>query len=367
MPLIFSSCIKDDPKNSECDILSAWVEGEEYEEYFFQTSQMRIDNILSDVTDIVFYIRPGVTLSTMAVYFTISDGATISPANGSLQDFSGGPVSYTVTSENGEWSRTYLVSFQEMDMSVSMYSFENIDSVYNQNSDCTYHIFFEQDASGQRNNIWASGNAAITMANQHLSPEEFPTYSVSDGYQGRGVCLNTKYAGSLGAMMGKPIAAGNLFIGSFNVSAVLTNALKATLFGIPTNRQPIRVTGYYKYIPGETFTNSSMEEIPGRVDEAHIYAVFYRNQDANGNSIILDGTNIMTSEYIVSRAQVASLPPTDQWSQFEMTFEGGTADPAILSSMGYSFTLVFTSSKNGDTFEGAIGSTLYIDEVEISF
>lgn len=30
-------------------------------------------------------------------------------------------------------------------------------------------------------------------------------------------------------------------------------------------------------------------------------------------------------------------------------------------------TLVFSSSKSGDTFEGAIGSTLLIDEVEMTF
>ena len=129
----------------------------------------------------------------------------------------------------------------------------------------------------------------------------------------------------------------------------------------------MRVSGWYKYRPGEVFTNQNMEEVPGRVDKAHIYAVFYRNQDAQGNPVVLDGTNVLSSEYIVSSAHLVGLPATDEWTHFEMTFEGGTADPAVLANMGYSFTVVFSSSKDGDLFEGAVGSTLYVDEVRVEF
>ena len=103
------------------------------------------------------------------------------------------------------------------------------------------------------------------------------------------------------------------------------------------------------------------------MDQAHFYAVFYRNQDSNGNPVVLNGTNVLSSEYIVSKAQIIGPAPTDEWTHFEMLFEGGTADPEILAAMGYSFTVVFSSSKDGDTFEGAVGSTLYIDEVEVEF
>ena len=82
--------------------------------------------------------------------------------------------------------------------------------------------------------------------------------------------------------------------------------------------------------------------------------------------MILDGTNTLTSPYIVSKARLVP-PATDEWTHFEMIFEGGTTDPAILATMGYSYTVVFSSSKDGDTFEGAIGSTLYIDEVTVEF
>ena len=129
----------------------------------------------------------------------------------------------------------------------------------------------------------------------------------------------------------------------------------------------MRVTGYYKYRPGEVFTNKDMEEVPGRTDEASIYAVFYRNKDAQGNEVYLYGNDVLSSPYIVRKAQVASLPPTDEWTRFEMFFEGSDADEALLTTQGYNMTLVFSSSKDGASFEGAVGSTLYVDEVVVSF
>ena len=328
---------------------------------------MRQENISSNNNTIIFSVRSVDSLPLMPVFFSLSPGATITPASGSLQDFSQGPVTYTVRSEDGQWMRSYRVGFQSHNLAASLFSFEHVDIKYSESNGSSYHIFYEVDSTGVRNDIWASGNAGVALINQGWTPELFPTHSTDDGYLCRGVCLQTKYAGDLAAMMNKPIAAGNLFLGQFNVNAVLTNALKATEFGIAVDKQPKHVSGWYRYRPGEIFTNAQMETLPGRLDEGHIYGVFYRNQDAAGNRVILDGSNILTSENIVSLAQVATLPATDEWSHFEMTFEGGIADPAVLAARGYSFTIVFSSSKNGDLFEGAIGSTLYIDEVEVEF
>ena len=47
--LLFS-CSKEEVKQTECDILAAWVEGAEYEHLFFKASDMRVDNISSTTT-----------------------------------------------------------------------------------------------------------------------------------------------------------------------------------------------------------------------------------------------------------------------------------------------------------------------------
>ena len=50
------SCIKDEALNKECDIESAWIEGKEYEEYFYKTTEMQKE-ISSAETNIVFSVQ----------------------------------------------------------------------------------------------------------------------------------------------------------------------------------------------------------------------------------------------------------------------------------------------------------------------
>lgn len=364
---MLSSCIKDELLNQECDIMSAWLEGEEYASCFYEPSQMRIEHISSAEKEIVFRVKSLLLLpERLPVHFTLTDGATIEPASGSEQNFKEGPVVYTVTSQDGSWQRHYTVTFKEASMPTNVFSFENVETVLGLNNNY-YHEFYELDKSGGRHNIWASGNPGAILIKINTQAEDQPTYSTENGYQGRGVCLNTQDAGTLGHMFGKPIAAGNLFMGRFILENVLMDPLKATEFGTPIDRVPVRVRGYYKYRPGDVFTNAKMEPVLGRVDEASIYAVFYRNKDEQGKDIVLYGDDVLSSPYIVRKAQVASLPPTDEWTLFEMFFEGADADTQILLSQGYNMTLVFSSSKDGASFEGAVGSTLYVDEVEVSF
>lgn len=371
-----ASCIKDEALNKECDIESAWIEGAEYEDYFYQTTEMRKEAISSAETDIVFSVRSLLSLSTqIPLHFKITDGATIEPANGSVQDFTKGPVVYTVTSEDGEWKRTYNVIFQETPLPAQKFSFELVETQTEQTmlgGTNEMHVFYEQTAAGP-NYCWATGNSGSALTKNGSKPEEFPVYSTPDGKEGRGVCLNTQSAGVLGEWMKKPIAAGSLFLGKFQVDYVLSDALKATRFGVANSKEPVRITGWYKYMPGAKFTDMNMKEYPDREDEASIYAVYYRNTDDNGESYTLDGHDVEDLDKVLDNpqvykvARVASLPPTDTWTQWEMFFEGRDVPDDMVAAQGCNLALVFSSSKRGAQFEGAVGSTLYVDEVEISY
>lgn len=58
------------------------------------------------------------------------------------------------------------------------------------------------------------------------------------------------------------------------------------------------------------------------------------------------------------------------WTLFNLTFvnkPGKEVDLEKLQNDGYNLAIVFASSIKGDLFEGAVGSTLYIDEVELSY
>ena len=372
-----TSCIKDEAPNKECDIESAWIEGSDFEKYFYQTAEMRKDNISSTETNIVFYVRSLISLTTqLPVNFKITDGATIEPANGSPQDFTKGTVTYTVTSQDGQWQRAYHVTFKEAPLPVQKFSFEHVETqaeITLFGTTNKMHVFYELDPDGEQKYCWATGNSGAAMIKDGAKPEDLPTYSMPDGKEGKCVCLNTQSAGAMGELVKKPIAAGSLFLGKFVVEHVMSNPLKATQFGVPNGKEPVRIIGWYKYKPGEKFTDKDMNVFPDRTDEASIYAVYYRNVDDAGNSYFLDGKDVedldklLESPKVYKVARVASLPATDTWTQWEMFFEGKDAPDDIVSAQGFNLALVFSSSKYGAQFEGAIGSTLYIDEVEVSY
>ena len=111
--------------------------------------------------------------------------------------------------------------------------------------------------------------------------------------------------------------------------------------GIPYTKEPVKVTGYYKYSPGEVFTDKDSNPVEGRIDEPSIYSVLYLNHDEQGNEIMLHGDDVLSSPYIVRKAQVASLPPTGEWQRFEMSFEGSVPiDAGLLASRGYNLSPV---------------------------
>ena len=359
-----SSCIKDEPKNMECDVVEAWVEGDGLAQYFIRESDMRISDVPSGEERLTFIVRGLNTLPAMPVQFTLTPGATVSPANGSSQDFTNGPVTYTVTSEDGQWHRTYIVDFREATLPSNKYDFEDFELSANGH----YYLWYYMSDNGSIERIWASGNEGYMIACPNTAATDYPTVPDENGVEGYCIKLTTRSTGSWGRTFKKPIAAGNFFLGAFDSQYSLTNTLKTTLMGIPYTKEPVKVTGYYKYSPGEVFTDKDSQPVEGRIDEPSIYSVLYLNHDEQGNEIMLHGDDVLSSPYIVRKAQVASLPPTGEWQRFEMTFQGSDPiDYELLANRGYNLALVFSSSKTGDLFEGALGSTLYVAKVEITF
>ena len=159
---VLSSCIKDELMNAECDILNAWVEGDQYKENFYEASQMRMENISSAEKEIVFTVRSLISLpKEMPVFFDVTPGATIEPASGTVQDFTKGPVVYTVTSQDGAWKRQYTVSFREASLPTFVYSFENFNTVKSETN--YYHEFYEIDHDGTPIYLWATGNSGAVL------------------------------------------------------------------------------------------------------------------------------------------------------------------------------------------------------------
>lgn len=365
--LLLGSCIKDEPLNAEADILSAAVHVDNPGELFYHvTDTERV--VPSAETTITFTVKRKADVSALAPRFALTDGATIQPANGSVQDFSNGPVVYTVTSQDGAWTRRYEVAFEavaRMERDTVSYDFEHFELTSLGEGAAKYYAWKSENEDGTLGNDWATGNGGFSIAAWDKSPEEFPSVPEANGYDGYGVKLTTRSTGALGAMMNMRLAAGNLFYGDFDLENAVMDPLHATRFGKPFDRKPLRFTGYYKYQPGKEFWDKT-GHVLARPDSADVYAVFYRNHDDRGNAVTLDGENVKTSELIVAMADMGYVKPVDEWTEFDVTFAySADIDLDVLSERGYSLALVFSSSKDGASFLGAPGSTLYIDKVKV--
>ena len=94
--------------------------------------------------------------------------------------------------------------------------------------------------------------------------------------------------------------------------------------------------------------------------------MLYRNTDEKGQAVTLDGSNVRTSNLIVATAIIDEVKTTDEWTAFNIPFTyTANIDPATLARHGYNLTVVFTSSFKGADFQGAVGSTLCIDDVHL--
>ena len=362
--LALSSCFKDEAPNAECDIIEASLHVDNPTDIFYNPTDTLVRVLYTD-DNISFSVRRKADLTSLAPTFRITDGATISPASGSVHDFSKGPVIYTVTSEDKEWSRSYKVSFiPVIRTSKDTLSFNFED--YHLDSKDKYYIWCEKHEDGNMYDDWATGNAGYGLTNGSAGPEAYPSTVLDEGYEGKGVKLVTCSTGPFGQMVKLPLAAGNLFLGTFDMSIALKTPRLATGFGLPFDKKPKTFTGYYKYTPGEKFQNKDESIVDGKVDEASVYAILYRNHDEDGNPVVLNGDNVQTSPLIVAKAIAANIVPTDKWTQFTVDFSYlEDFDLDLLENRGYNLAVVFSSSADGAFFQGAIGSTLCIDNVKI--
>lgn len=361
----FTACFKDEPLNAECDIEQAAVHVADPLSIFFSATDTLLTVPSTDST-ITFNVRRHADLTALAPTFRLTAGATITPPSGSTHDFSNSTVRYTVTSEDGLWHRIYQVGFAPVARAVKdtvRYDFEEYELDTREHK---YYVWHNELPDGTFGSNWATGNPGFRLSMGNAAPEDYPSVPVSEGYAGAALQLTTRDTGPFGALANKRIAAGNFFLGEFDLSSALLNAMKATRFGIPFDRKPLRMTGWYKYSPGPKYQDKDGNIIPERTDSAAIYAVFYRNHDDLGNAVMLYGDNVRTSEQIIAIADMKPVAPTPTWTAFDITFVyTGDINLETLENRGYNLAIVFSSSSEGDLFEGAIGSQLMIDQVRV--
>ena len=397
-----TSCIQEEALNTECDILTCTVPESILE------SPVVVDN-----NTVTLRIRPTGDISQLAPEFTVTEGATITPASGTPQDFLNAEnhtVYYTVTSQDGEWSKKYPVRVIQKEIP-SVYKFNGTRlNLGEDNKGDKYSILVERDENGEEVMTWASGNpgyafcgvAVINAKKDYGYPDDpltymqhiwkyFPTRAVyaedvvqkmnpEDGYtyfynpdgtyaKPEFIRLTTCSTGSFGAIVGMPIAAGNLFQGFFDLGLAIGNACGATKFGEPYHYVPVKLQGRYRYKAGPVFKNKA-GQVLDRKDIFSIYALFFESEP--GKVDYIDGyihKKNFQHDNLVSVALMKDARESDEWVTFEIPFEaavnGSQLDREKLGQGLYKIGIVISSSVDGDTFQGAVGSTLDIADLKL--
>ncbi len=390
MIVVLGSCIQSEPLNAEADIITCRILNGKGE-----VEKNIKGNIIINNTQILAQANPKIDLTNLALEVQLTEGATIFPDPSENRDYSE-TQKFTVTSEDGNWPKPYSVIIDTADLPVK-YDFEN----WELNEKGNYHVIFEKISRSISDTekdvvfkqyVWASGNSGYLLTGVATDPFSYPTVSVEGGVEGgKAVKLETKSTGTFGEQVRMPIAAGNLFLGSFDVANAVSKPLEATRFGLPFGKRPVTFKGYYKYKPGTgdfkaKDQNEKTVTIPGQTDEGDIYAVLYKSEGLNKE--VLNGNNVLTSRNIIALARV-EVEPSDHFVSFEIPFQYGEKvkiqwpgfiyrDPSEdgggrylpfneeeMNDYKYNLAVVFTSSKYGAYFAGSVGSTLYVDQVEV--
>lgn len=283
--------------------------------------------------------------------FMISGKATVYPASGVIQDFSKGKtVVYTVVAEDGT-AKEYEVSVAGS-QNILKYSFD------------------EWVAAGSGKGVYETPSPVAELATSSAGVSTlvalgfkggYPVIKTEDARSGSAAKLVTLYTKGAGFGLAPTVTAGSLFTGSFVLNF---DQLLSTKFGILYEYKPITFKGYYKYTPGAVFhdgTDKGDVIIEGKTDEFSIKATLYEVDD---ESETLTGKDINTSGKRIAIAEVKEGAATAVFTPFNVSFElleGKEYDPL----KKYKLAIVCSSSKLGDAFQGAPGSTLILDDLEV--
>lgn len=394
--LAATSCIQDEALNTECDII---------------TCSFPSEIVVSDPTitnnRVTVNVVPDADISKLAPTFTLTEGATISPASGSVQNFLNADdhtVSYTVTSQDGEWHKTYRVQVVQQ-LKPSEYLFNKVEL----DPTKKYSIFNEYDENGNFLMAWSSGNPGYVMCGEankaaraaygkdnykdHIW-EFFPTLAVfpegttmktdNDNVtsfvnggkyaQPEYIRLVTRSTGGFGAQVKMPIAAGNIFQGEFDLGSAVSQPREATRFGEPYNYKPVKLSGEYRFKAGDVFTDGKGNVVVGRKDIFSIYAIFFESDD----DVKFIDSNVHYNDFMhpnmVALANLTDAHETglgdDDWVKFEIEFDYDKYKKAVnadlLAKGVYRLGIVIASSAEGDYFHGAVGSTLDVRNIKVT-
>jgi len=274
--------------------------------------------------------------------FELSAGATSTPAAGekitmiSLDE----PVKYIVTAENGDQIEYSIIL---RDNQLPNNGFEDWYSTSGMNG-----AMYNECGKSAETTVWATANYGTSMYGL------YGTIPLADGE-------NTLVRISTGETSMIPLTAGTLFTGKFDINVAIANPTdptKATKFGIPFSLRPSAIRFKYSFQPGSRYlkaTPNNPTSIFGGftvtdIEGEDMFTVYSILEKRNGTDVIEIGRAEIISGDVQSALKEITIP-------YNYT---SNEKPSHIS-------VIFSSSKDGDLFTGAVGSTLTIDDIELVY
>lgn len=289
----------------------------------------------------------------------VSEKATVSPATGVAQDFSKGKkVAYTVVAADGT-VKVYTASIAGS-QNVLKFSFEDWENV--PGSDYTH----EYDKPIPTDILASSAEGASML--KMYGTNGMPVYKTTDKKEGiYAIKLVTLDTSEQANSLVPAITPGSVFTGKFDLAYLdweTGGKLDCTRFGVPYAKKPLRFKGSYKYAPGAKFLDGSKyPEIieVAKTDECSVVAVLY---EVAADDEVLTGNDINKSDKRVAVAALADGTAKENYTDFDIEFTY-LPGKSYVAGTKYKLAIVCSSSKEGDFFMGAGGSTLILDELEV--
>ncbi|MEL4306480.1 PCMD domain-containing protein [Joostella sp. CR20] len=343
--LLCSACVDEDyfGLSSSADITNIEVSSQSGNPYIDAIN----DSIRIDVAN-------GTNLEIIVIRsLKLSSFATATIAVGDTLDFTNGTVITNITAEDNTVS-PWILSVFEIG---SQPQIDNSDfSVWH--NEGSYLDPGVDDASS----VWGTSNPGVVFAG--IDPNAEQVEITPNNY---GVKLTTRYT-RLGAVVNKPIAAGSVFTGDFledNIS--FNNPLDAIEFGTPFTATPTSFSVDFKYTPGETNIDANQNNL-SYPDTGDMYILLERREDNITKRVATawhridaeTGSDLQNITVDFTYGELPADTPSYMLPKDGELYAETSETPTHLVA-------VFTSSANGDYFEGAVGSELIIDNVILNY
>jgi hypothetical protein len=324
-----------------------------------QVGTVNIDNDAKMITALVDESSDVTKLKIITL--KVSSFATSTPKEGDVADFSN-PTQITVTAENGNNEvYTVIVKLSQAEIQLNNSNFQDWYTVSGSKS-------YNEPGTSAEETIWGTGNpGVVTLGAPNVTP-----YGTPENVH---AILKTVEL-PLGKLLGQGIGAGSMFTGFFKLN--LSNPISSAKFGVPYSAKPKSFSIKYKYSPGPVVKDGKLNSLPNAKDSCDIGIILTDRSSEPYKQVAVawfrSGQNVTEWKTInpgFKYGQISS--PASYELPKDVYILENNKEKLVRAVWGTGnekpthITVVFASSHRGDFFEGAPGSELYVDDLELIY